>query len=104
MRVGTGGGPFACAKFDDATAFRVMEFLFASAGVAAGFGVAPGAHEGDAKWNEAIAEAGGFARGKDEADVGKHDAKSANELDQVAVGHVGEGLKFTGARTESRQR
>jgi hypothetical protein len=63
--------------------------------------VAAGAHEGDAKWNEAVAEAGGFARGKDEADVGKHDAKSANELDEVAVGHVRDGLKFAGARTET---
>jgi hypothetical protein len=100
VRVGTGGGPFAGAEFDDAAAFGVMEFLFASAGVAAGLGMAARAHEGDAEGNEAVAQACGFAGGKDEADVGKHDAKGANELDEFAVGDMCERLKFAGAGTE----
>jgi hypothetical protein len=78
--------------------------LFACAGIAAGLGVATGAHEGDAEGNEAVAEACRFAGGKDEANIWKHDAKGTNELDQFAVGHVGEGLKFTGAGTEPGKR
>jgi hypothetical protein len=77
-----------------------MEFLFASAGIAAGFSMAASAHEGDAEGNEAVTQACGFASGKDETDIGKHDAKSANELDQVAIGHVSERLKFASARAE----
>jgi len=103
MGVRTGSSPFAGAEFDDPATFGVMEFLFARAGVAARFSVAAGAQEGDAEGNETVAKAGGFAGGKDEANIGKHDAKSANELDQVAVGHVSERLKFAGAGTKPRK-
>jgi hypothetical protein len=78
--------------------------LFARAGVAAGFSVAAGAHEGDAQGNEAVAEAGGFAGGKDKAGVGKHDAKGANELHEFAVAHVREWLKFACAGTKPGKR
>jgi hypothetical protein len=64
--------------------------------------VAAGAHECNAEGNKTVAETRGFAGGKDEADVGKHDAKGANELDELSVCHVSERLKFTGARAESR--
>src|SRR5205814_8141697 len=40
----------------------------------------------------------------DEANVGKHDAKSANELDKVAVGHVRKGLKFACAGAKPGKR
>ena len=103
VRVRTGGGPFAGAEFDDVSALGVMKLLFACTGVAAGFSMAAGAHEGDTEGNQAVAEASAFAGGKDEADVGKHDAKGANKLDKVAIGHVGERLKFTGAWTKSRK-
>lgn len=103
MRVRTCGSPFAGAEFDDAAAFGVMKFLFAGAGVTAGLGVAAGAHKGDAQGNEAVAKAGGFAGGKDEADIRKHDTKGANQLDQFAIGHVSERLKFAGARTKPRK-
>lgn len=98
--VGTGGGPFAGAEFDDAAALGMMEFLFARAGVTAGFGMAAGADESDTKRNETIAQASGFAGGEDKADIRKHDAKGANQLDEFAVGDVGQGLKFPGAGTE----
>ena len=101
VRVRAGSRPFAGAQFDNASALGMMEFLLACSGVAAGFSVAAGAHQGNAKGNEAIAKAGGFACRKDESDIGKHDPKSANQLHEFAVGHMREGLKFAGARTES---
>ena len=97
VRVGAGSGPFASAKFDDATALSMMKFLFACAGVAPGFGMAAGAHQCNAKRDQAIAEASRFAGGEDEADIRKHDAKGADQLDELAVCDVCERLKFAGA-------
>src|SRR5687768_17083229 len=69
-------GPFARAgsEFHNAAAFGAMKILAAGAGVPARFGMAAGAHGGDAEWDEAVAQFGALAGGEDHADVRKHDA------------------------------
>ena len=62
-----------------------MEVVAARAGVAAGFGVAAGAHGRHAERDERVAQGRGFAGGEHEADLGKRDAQGAQELDQGAV-------------------
>ena len=98
-------GPFARAgsELDDVSAFGVMNFFLARAGVAAGFGVAAGADHGDAERDQPIAQLGWFARGEDEANIGEHQAKRADELHEIAIGHVGERLKFSRAWAQARQ-
>ena len=93
--------PLAGADFQNPATFGMVQSFLPGSGITAGFSVAAGAHQGNAKGNEAIAKAGGFACRKDESDIGKHDPKSANQLHEFAVGHMREGLKFAGARTES---
>ncbi len=100
---GGGGGVGSGGCFEDAAALGEVEFIAAGAGVTAGFGMAAGAEEGNAEGDEAIAEAGRFAGGEDEADVREEEAESTDQLDELAVAEVGERLEFAGAGAESGQ-
>ena len=83
----TGSGVVAGALFEfDAAAFDgEVEVIASLAGVAAGFGVASGAHGGDAEREEGVAEGGRFAGAEDDAGVREADAEGADELDEGAV-------------------
>ena len=100
LACGAFGGLF---ESESAAAGGGVNIFAAGAGVAAGFGVAAGADVRDAEGEEAVAKAGGFAGGEDEADVGKTNSKGADELGEFAVGELGEGLEFAGVRAEARE-
>ena len=72
----------------------------ASPRTACRFGVAAGADERDAEWDQAIAQLRRFPRGEDEADIGEHEPKGADQLHELAVAQVGERLKLAGAGPE----
>ena len=97
------GGPLTGPQFDNPPVLRVMQRFFARAGVTARFSVAAGADERNAERDQPIAQLGWFTRGEDEADIGKHEAKGANQLHQLTVAQVGERLKFPGARAQPGQ-
>ena len=80
-----------------------MNVLLAGAGVAARFGVAPGADHRDAQWDQAITELGRFARGKHQADIRQEQTEGADELDQFAIAQMGQWLEFSGAGPQPRK-
>ena len=98
-----GDAPFAGVARKDAAALGEVDVFFAGAGVAAGFGVAAGADVGDADGEEAVAQAGGFAGGENEAGVREGEAKGADKLDELAIGDLGEGLEFASVGAEARE-
>jgi hypothetical protein len=97
------GGPFAGAfgERDDAATFGQMQMFAASAGIAAGFGVAAGAEHGDAEGNQAVSQVGGFARGEDEPGIRQEDAEGTDELNEFAIGDGLRGIEFAGARSQA---
>src|SRR5438132_1262559 len=80
-----------------------MDPFTAGAGITARFGMASGADHRHAEGDEAIAQAGRFARGKHQAGIGKSQAKRADELDQFAVRQGRWWGKAAGAGTKPRQ-
>ena len=98
-----GNAPFAGAAREDAAALGDVDIFLARTGVAAGFGMAAGADVGDADGEEAVAQAGGFAGGENEAGVREGEAKGADKLDELAIGDLGEGLEFASVGAEARE-
>lgn len=100
-----GGGVVAGFLFEfDAAAFDgEVEVIASLAGVAAGFGVASGAHGGDAEREEGVAEGGWFAGTEDDAGVWEADAEGADELDEGTVVEPVLGFEVAGGRAEARE-
>src|SRR5437867_1818473 len=59
--VGSGICPLAGAQFDDPSTLGMVQFFFASAGVAARLGMAAGAHQGDPEWDQSVAQQSRFS-------------------------------------------
>ena len=72
-------------KLNDATFLRAMKIFCASTRVTPWLRVAPGAHEGYPKRDQAIAQWLGFPCGQDDSSVRKKNPKSADELCQFTI-------------------
>ena len=81
-----------------------MKVVLASAGITPRFSMAPGADERYAQRHEPIAQFRRFACREHQPNIGEHQAKRADDLDQFAIGHVGERLKFASARPQAGER
>ena len=90
-------------QFHAAAFFREVEIVAARSGITAGFGVAAGAHGGDAEREEGVAEGGGFAGTEDDAGVWEADAEGADELDESAVIEPVLGFEAAGGWAEARE-
>ena len=84
-----------------ASAHREMEVVATESGVTAGFGVAAGAHHGDAERRDRIPEGGGFAGAQDDAGAGEVETESAEQLDEVAVVDRMRGLESAGGGAQT---
>ena len=82
----------------------MVDGVLAGSCIAAGFGVAASAGVGDAQGQEAVAQRGRFAGGEHQADVGQKQPQRGDHLDEVAILKSGEGLEFTGAGANPRER
>ena len=97
------GGGFAAGAGLDFSSDGEVEGFLALAGVAAGFGVAAGAHHGDAERGDEVAQGGGFAGAEDDADGGEGHTQGAEELDELAVGEGIFRLELSGAGAQARE-
>ena len=68
-----------------ATPNGLVEIFGALTGVAAGFGVASGAHHGKPEGSDGIPECGFFAGAEYESDGWEGSSQGADELDEVAI-------------------
>ncbi len=97
------GGGFAAGAGLDFSADGEVEGFLALAGVAAGFGVAAGAHHRDAERRDEIAQGGGLAGAEDDSDGGEGHTQGAEELDELAVGEGIFRLEFPRTGTQARK-
>ena len=97
------GGCVAAGAGLDFSAHGEVEGFLALAGVAAGFGVAAGAHHGDSERGDEIAQGGGFARAEDDSNGGEGHSQGAEELDELAVGQGIFRLKLSGGGAQARE-
>ena len=91
------------AGIDLASTDGEMQVVASFAGIAAGFGMAAGAHCGDAEWQNRIAQPRRLPGAEDDADVRKRDAQGADQLDKLRVAQFHARLKAAGARPNARK-
>src|SRR5881394_4495064 len=81
-----------------------MDLFLAGARVAARFGMAAGAHEGNAEGDEDVSQFSRFPSGQDNSNVGQKEPQRADELEKVSIAHGGQRLKLAGARAQPGKR
>ena len=95
------GGIGLVVEFDAAAFDGEMQVVRACPRVAAGLGVAAGAHDGDPERSDGVAEGGGFARAHDDADFWEGEAEGGEGLDEGVIREIGEGMEAAGGRAEA---
>jgi hypothetical protein len=90
-------------RSDNLPADCAVNILAAAAGVATGFGVAPGANHCHSEGDQGVAQQSAFSRTQHKVHLGKSDAKSTNKLAEFAVSHGEARSKFSSGGAEPWQ-